>query len=153
MARHSTVCINDNFSPGQAAITLRAANNKTAGWIDMVHCLLGKHFSRQNLFNQLVTQLLAQFFNFNHRVMLSRNHNRRNMAGHAFFIIFHRHLRFTVRPQPRQIAVLAHSGQLLHQLMSQHNRHWHQLRRFPAGIAKHQALVARAAHINAHGNV
>jgi len=55
-----------------------------------------------------------------------------------------RHLRLGVRAQPRQAAVLAQFGLALGEAVREVDRHRHQHRRFVAGVAKHQALVAGA---------
>ena len=44
-------------------------------------------------------------------------------------------------------------GQLAGELVRQHDRQRHQLRRFVAGVAEHQALIAGAAGIHTHGDV
>jgi len=62
----------------------------------------------------------------------------------GFGVITQRHLRFGVRTQPRQAAIFTQFGLALHQTVGIVNRSRHQLRGFVAGIAKHQALVARA---------
>jgi len=55
-----------------------------------------------------------------------------------------RYLRFRIRAQPRQAAVLAQFGLALGQAVRQVNRHRHQHGGFVAGVAEHQALVAGA---------
>jgi hypothetical protein len=55
-----------------------------------------------------------------------------------------RDLRLGVGPQPRQAAVAAHLGLALDQPVRQEDGHRHQAGRLVAGIAEHQALVARA---------
>ena len=58
--------------------------------------------------------------------------------------VLDRHLGLAVRPQVRHLAGAAHRGQLPRQPVRQHDRQRHQLRGLPAGVAEHQALVARA---------
>ena len=58
--------------------------------------------------------------------------------------VLDRHLGLAVRPQVRDLAGPPHRGQLPRQLVRQHDRQRHQLRGLPAGVAEHQALVARA---------
>ena len=53
-------------------------------------------------------------------------------------------LAFRVRPQPGQLAALAHLRLALHQAMRQGDGRRHQHIGFVGGVAEHQALVARA---------
>ena len=55
------------------------------------------------------------------------------------------HLRLRVGPQPLgSFASLANLGQLAAEPVREHDRRGHQLRRFIAGVAEHDALVASA---------
>ena len=56
-------------------------------------------------------------------------------------------LALAVRAQIAHLAVLAHLGQALGQLVGQADGHGHQLRGLVAGITEHHALVAGTAHL------
>ncbi len=58
--------------------------------------------------------------------------------------VFDRDLRFSVGPQPRDFARLADAGEFAPEFVREGNRRGHELRRFVAGEAKHQTLVAGA---------
>ena len=51
------------------------------------------------------------------------------------------------------VPALAHFRELLAEAVRQLNRQRHQLRGFVAGVAEHQALIARAAGIHAHRDI
>jgi len=79
----------------------------------------------------------------NFGVMLGRQHDGVDGVGLAVDVT-DRHLRFGVRAQPRQAAILAQFGLALGKAVREVDRHRHQDRRFAAGVAEHQALVAGA---------
>ena len=62
----------------------------------------------------------------------------------ALAVVADGELRLRIRAQPRQAAILADFRLSLHQPMRVIDGERHQLRRFVAGIAEHQALVAGA---------
>ena len=84
--------------------------------------------------------------------MLRGDHHAIDASG-AVLDIFHRNLRFAIRPQKRQVTCLADFGEPAHQFMREHNGQGHELIGFVAGIAEHQALIASAAGIHAHGDI
>ena len=78
----------------------------------------------------------------NVRMMLGRNHDGFDPLRLAIAVT-HRYLRFCVRAQPRQASILSQFRLPLHQAMGIIDRHRHQLRRFVAGVAEHEPLIAR----------
>jgi len=66
----TTVCINDDLSAGQTGITLRTADNKTAGGVDKDICIFIQKFrgddGLDNVFNDVCTDLLKRHI----RIML-----------------------------------------------------------------------------------
>ncbi len=89
--------------------------------------------------------------------MLSRQNNRINGDGFAVFVA-QCDLTFRVWTQPRQNTVFAQTRLAFHQPMGVINGRRHQHRRFVAGVAKHQTLVASTdifvlALVDALGNI
>ncbi|OIQ71956.1 hypothetical protein GALL_464220 [mine drainage metagenome] len=84
--------------------------------------------------------------------MLGGDHHRVE-ADHPAPLVLHRHLGFPVGPEPGQLAVLPDLGELAGQGVGVVDGRRHQLRRLPAGIAEHQALVPGPARVHAHGDV
>ena len=95
-------------------------------------------------------------------------HSRRMLGGQHHGVdhvrlavdVAHGDLRLGVGTQPRQAPVAAQFGLALDQAVREMDRQRHQLRGFVAGVAEHQALVARAlvqvqslAFIHALGDV
>ena len=74
-------------------------------------------------------------------------------APHLVAVEFDGDLGLPVRAQPGQLAVLADLGQLPGQQVAEVDGGGHQLRGVAAGVAEHQALVARAARVHTHGDV
>ena len=59
-------------------------------------------------------------------------------------LVTHRHLRLSVRPQVREDPRLAYLREALADLVREHDRQRHQLRRLARRVAEHHSLVARA---------
>ena len=75
--------------------------------------------------------------------MLRRNDDC--VHTHRFsVVIFDRHLRFAVGTQIGKRAVFTHLGQTLGKFMGKRDRKRHEFRRFIAGKAEDQALIAGA---------
>jgi hypothetical protein len=58
--------------------------------------------------------------------------------------VLHRHLRLRIGAEPGELAAAPYFGLALDQAVREVDRHRHQLGRLVAGVAEHQALVARA---------
>ena len=77
------------------------------------------------------------------RRMLGREHH--GVDGMRLAVhVADRHLRFGIRAQPGQPPVAAQFRLAFHHAVREIDRQRHQCRRLVAGIAEHQALVARA---------
>ena len=79
--------------------------------------------------------------------MLAGNDHSIHTHGLVVLVVLHSDLTLAVRTQIVHLAVLAHLGQALCQLVSQTDGHGHQLRGLIAGIAEHHALIACTAHL------
>ena len=64
-----------------------------------------------------------------------------------------RDLRLAVGPQVVEDALLPHLAQAHHELVREHDRHRHQLRRLGARIPEHQPLVTGAERVDTHGDI
>ena len=84
--------------------------------------------------------------------VLGGDHHRVD-PGHLLAVELHGDLGFAVGPQPGDLAVLAHFGQLAGQGVGEVQGGGHELRGLGGGVAEHQALVAGAAGVHAHGDV
>ncbi len=118
---------------------------KLAGRVDQVFCFVGQQFGRQNGLDNLLNHGFTQFFMADGRIVLGGQDdgiNAFHLAG--FAVVNHGQLGFCVRVQPRQAAVFAQFALTLHQAVAVIDGKRHQGRGFVAGVAEHQALVARA---------
>ncbi len=84
--------------------------------------------------------------------MLRRDDDSIDAHG-AVAVILDRHLGFAVRAKKIDDALSSDLRKALHKSVRQHNGERHQLFGFIAGEAEHQALIARASSIHAHGYV
>jgi hypothetical protein len=85
-------------------------------------------------------------------VMLGGYHHRVD-APYLVAVEFHGHLGLAIGPEPGQLAVLADLRQPAGEQVAEMDGSRHQLRRVAAGVAEHQALVAGATGVHAHGDV
>ena len=77
-------------------------------------------------------------------VRVLRAHDDRVDAHRARALVLDRDLRLAVRAQVVELTRLADLGQPQRELVRERDRQRHELRRLVAGVAEHQALVARA---------
>ncbi|MCY1523250.1 hypothetical protein D9M68_581400 [compost metagenome] len=143
MRAGAAVGVDDDLAAGQAAIALRAADDETAGRVDQELGLrrdqaVGEARLDDVFDHRFVDGLLRDFGR-----MLGRQHHRIDF-GRAAVDVAERHLRFGVGAQPRQAAILAQFALALHQAVRVPDRGGHQVGRFVARVAEHQALVASA---------
>ncbi len=95
---------------------------------------------------------VAQIFVGN-RVAVLRGDDHAIYANRLSIAILNGDLGFSIRTEKIDFLALADFGKALRQAVGQLDGHGHQLFGFVAGVAEHQALVASAARIHAHGNV
>ena len=74
-------------------------------------------------------------------------------AGGLAVDVFDRDLALAVGTEVLGFSAAARFAEPAREPMRQHDRQRHQLRRLVAGIAEHQALIAGAAGVHAHGDV
>ncbi len=68
-------------------------------------------------------------------------------------VVLHGHLALAVGPEVVERALAANLTEALDQPVREHDRQRHQLLGLVAGVAEHEALVAGAAGVHAHGDV
>jgi hypothetical protein len=84
--------------------------------------------------------------------MLARDHHRGDALG-PVVLVADGDLRLSVGAQVGDRVVLPDLGEAGAEIVRQGDRQRHELIGLPAGVAEHQALVARAAGVHAHGDV
>ncbi len=103
--------------------------------------------------DDVLQNVAAKFFVANRLGMLGGNDNCVHPDRLVVLVVFDRDLRFAVGTQVRKPAMLADLSEAHGQLVRQRDRRRHQLRVLVAGIAKHHALVAGTAGVDAHRDV
>ena len=98
---------------------------------------------RQGGFDDLLHDRFLQGLVRHLRPVLGGEHHRLDAPGRAALVL-DGHLTLGVGPQPRQGAAFPDRGLALHQGMGIGDGHGHEHRGLVAGIAEHQALVARS---------
>ena len=97
--------------------------------------------------DDLLHHVSAQLLHADAVAVLAGDDHSIHTHGLVVLIVLHSDLALAIRTQIVHLAVLAHLGQALCQLVSQTDGHRHQLRGLIAGIAKHHALVACTADL------
>ena len=143
MPAGSAIGIHDDLAAGHSAIALGAAHHELAGGIDQKMAAVVQKFLRNGLPDHFLDDPVPDGVVGDIILMLGR-HDHRIHPHRAPVPVFHGNLGFAVRAQERQDPFAAHLGKTLGQPVRKGYRHRHQFGGFPAGIAEHDALIARA---------
>jgi hypothetical protein len=141
---HAAVGVDDDLAAGQARVAHGAAHNEAAGGVHedlgaVPIDALGVEDGLDDVLDEVGLDLRRVDVGL---VLRGHEHllNRDRLVVH----VAHGDLRLAVRVKVRERAVLAHLGQTLGQAVGQVGRHGHERGGLVAGIAEHDALVARA---------
>ena len=145
MGRCAAIGVDDYLAAGQASVTVRAADFKAAGRVDVID-RVAQQDRRNNLghnlahisvqFRFLVTRVIT-------RGMLRRHDNSGGGDWQAAFVA-QGNLALCVWFKERGYTGMAVSGHTLQNLVAVIERCRHQIGRFVGRIAKHDALIASA---------
>ena len=135
---HGAIGVHCQLAPGQASVRRRPAQYESSRWIDEQPCARAQVLLGNDLADDLF-DLPADGLDLHALFMLHRDHNRTH-RHRRIVLIQHRHLRLAVRLQPRDAAFVQPAAELLRQ----HHRQRHPLRRLVGGIARHDPLIACA---------
>ncbi len=143
MRGRAAIGIDDDLAAGETGVAVGAADIELAGWIDVPDGLAVDPLLRQRLahigLDDLAHLRRAQILD----QMLVRHHDLAH-ADRLAVLILHGDLALGVRAQHLLAARMARFGDQTQDLVGVENRCRHQVRRLVAGIAEHDALVARA---------
>ena len=144
----AAVGIDDDLAPGQTAVALRATDHKTACGVDQVLGVLQPLFGQHGLDDFFNDGFGERGLHLGGRLRLVRavlggQHHGVDAVRLAIDVA-HGHLRFGIGAQKRQAAIFAQLGLALDQAVRVVDGRRHQRVGLVAGVAKHQALVARA---------
>ena len=144
MARIAAVGVDNNLSAGETRIAVRPADHKTAGRVDIKARVLVDQFRRQHLVENILLDVRVNLLLAHVRIMLGREHDSVKARRLSVLIVLDRDLALAVRAEIREFLCLSELCQLAAELVREANRIRHELLRLPAGIAEHEALIARA---------
>ena len=96
MASITAVSINDDLAAGQAGITLRAADNKTTGGVDVILGVFIQQFGGDDGFDDMLHHIGMQLFLTDGRAVLAGNNNSIHAHGFAV-IVFYGNLALAIR--------------------------------------------------------
>ena len=136
------VGIDNNFATCETAIPLRSADDEAPCGIDEKLGFFVEHRGGENPADQLFGNKLFDLAVGNvGRVLRGNDH-----CGDADWFgvaILDGDLSFGIGAKPGDFARFTDSAQFTTEAVGEHDRGWHELRGFAAGVAKHKTLVAR----------
>ena len=143
MRGRAAIGVDDDLAAGQAAIAVRAADHKGAGGIDVPDGLVVDPFLGQRLADIGLDDLADVGAGLVFMGVLGGEHD---LGGfHRLAVrIAQGDLALGVGQQGRLLAGMARIGQQFQDFVAVEQRRRHQRRGLAAGIAEHDALVARA---------
>ena len=153
MTARAAVGIDDDLAAGQAGVAHGPADDEAAGGIDVVLGVLVEPRCGQHGLDDVLEDVGVELFVADALGVLAGDDHRVDAGGLAVLVVLDRDLALAVGAQIRQLAVLAHRGQLAAELVGQRDGGRHQLGGLIGGIAEHHALVAGAAGVHTLGDV
>ncbi len=150
---HASVGIDDDLAARQARVAHGTAHHKPPRGIDVVFGIGIEQFGGNGGLDHVLKNVGVQGFVVDGLRVLGGNDHRIDAFWLIVGIVFHRDLRFSVGPQIRQLAALAHFGKTHRQFVGQRDGGGHEIVVLVACIPEHHALVARAARIHAHRDI
>jgi hypothetical protein len=141
--RHPAVCVGDDLAAGETGVALGSADHEAAGRVYEDAQRVVAQFFRDHLVDDDFGDFPADLLERHVVVVLRRDHDGVNALGRVA-IVLDRHLRLAVGTEIFQGSVFARFGEQTHEIVREHDRQRHQLRRFAAGEPEHHALVAGA---------
>ena len=144
----AAVSVDDDLATGEAGVALRAPGDEASGWIDVELRVLVEQLRRYDRSDDVFDHGVGEIAMADRRRVLRGDDDGLRAHGALAFVL-DGHLRFAVWAQEIELVGLAHFRQAPRQLVREHDRQRHQLRRFTAGEAEHHPLVAGAAGVDA----
>ena len=149
----AAVGVDDDLAPGEPGIPHRPAGDEAAGRVHVEDTFLaieqlGRNRGHDDAFDDVLAEALVRDVG----TVLGGDHHRLDRPRLAVHVA-DRDLRLPVRPQVIHAARLPELTEPHHEFVREDDRQGHQLGRLRARIAEHQALVAGAEVVHAHGDV
>ena len=135
------VAVHHELAPGQAGIGIRAALHKLAAGVQDDFRVVGGHTVKGKREHILVQQI-RQLIDVGVLLVLDRNDHCGD-AHRRVAVVFHRDLHLAVRADVGDNAGHAGDFQQRYKALRRHHRHGQIFGRFVAGVADHNALIAR----------
>ena len=142
VGRKCAVAVHHELAPGQAGIGIRTALHKLTAGVQDDFRIIGGHTikgQREHIFVQQIRQLIDVGILF----VLNRHHYRGDAHG-GITVVFHRDLHLAIRADVGDNAGHAGDFQQRYKALGGNHRHRQVFGRFVAGVADHNALIARA---------
>lgn len=140
----ATVGVDDNLSAGEASVTLWAADDESAGRVDVVDGLGGEVLGRDDNLNDLLHESRVHLLVGNVWGVLGRDDDGVDVDwddGATVLLVEAGDLSLGVRTEPAQGAVLTETRHLNVEAVGERGGERHALLSLVSGVAKHKTLV------------
>jgi len=131
---------------------MRTADHEPPRGVDVILRSGIHHVTGHHRIDDVFLNVHPELFGAHGVIVLGRDDHRVDARRLAVDVL-HAHLALAVRTQIAELAEAANLAKLPHQLVRHHDGQRHQFLGLIAGVTEHQALVARAAGIHAHGDI
>ena len=149
----AAVGVDDNLAAGEAGVAHGTAGDEAAGGIDVDFGVLVEHCGGHDGLDDFLDDGFAANRQCETLSLCCVEMTTVSTRDGAAVDVFDGDLGFSVGAEEINDVLLADFGELVGEAVRQLDRHGHQFGSLVASVAEHQALVAGAAGINAHGDV
>ena len=149
MTARAAIGVDDDLAAGEAGVAHGPADDEAAGGIDVVLGVLVEPLGGKHGLDDVLEDVGVQLVVADGLGVLAGDDDGVDAGGLAVLVVLDRDLALAVGAQIRQLAGLAHRGELAGELVGQRDGSRHQLGGLVGGVAEHHALVAGAAGVDA----
>jgi len=152
----TTIGVDDDLATSESSITMRATNDKAAGWVQVEDGLFVKVLRRNHRLDNMLLEVCSNLVIGDSLVMLGGDQDGVHTDGDhgaALIAVLDSDLGLAVRPDPGTGAILAYLGEASADLGGKHMAEGHELRGLISSITKHDALVTSTDILRALGEV
>ena len=140
----TTVGVDNDLTAGETGVTLGSANDEETRGLDVVDGLVVEHLGGDDLLDDLLLDLLAEFLGGDVLAVLGRDNNGVDTEGNDGTVVvsvLNGDLGLGVGSQPRQGAITAGSSHSRVELVREEKGQRQKLRGLIGGITEHDTLV------------
>lgn len=156
MSSPATIGVNDDLAAGEAGVTMWAADDEAAGWVEMEDGFFIEVLFRDDRLDDMLLKISSNLIIGDGLIVLGRDEDGVNADGNhgtTIISILNSDLCLAVGSEPRTGAILADLGETGTELGGKNMTQGHQFRGFVRSITKHVTLVTGSNLLGAFGEV